>query len=108
MVCFKLTYDARCQVVHSGISAFSPPTGPKNPKILNDQQLAILGDHVRQAVMKFLLLVWRGETDRDAVNIMLDEAALDETIRLKVFRQTDIEAAIEDLLGPAKPIPPLV
>jgi hypothetical protein len=99
---FKLIYDARSQLVHSGISAFNLPDYTKSLvkdlKVLNDQQLSDLGDYVRQATLRILTLVWRGRQHRDEVNALLDEAALDESIRVQMYKESDIDLAIEELL----------
>jgi hypothetical protein len=104
---FKLVYDARSQLVHSGISAFYPSDHTKSLvkdlKVLNDQQLSDLGDYVRQATLRMLALVWRGRQHREEVNALLDEAALDESIRARMLKESDIDLAIEELLNPPKP-----
>jgi len=64
---------------------------------LNDSQLAQLGDYVRQAVLRSLILVWRGKTNKDEVNSMLDRGALDEHVRKELFELSDFERALEEL-----------
>lgn len=99
---FKTVYDARSQIVHSGISAFRPPELPKGLAkgltTLTDEQLVLLGDYLRQATLKILTLVWRGKEEREEVNSLLDTAALDETTRLQIFKESDFELALEELL----------
>jgi hypothetical protein len=97
---FKLVYDARSQIMHSGISAFTPPSGlrQRDLKILTDQQLSDLGNYVREAVMKILILVWRGRKDKNQINDLLDESALDEKSLQQLLQETDIESAMQDLL----------
>lgn len=99
---FKTVYDARSQIVHSGISAFHPPEIPKrlakDLRTLTDEQLVLLGDYIRQATLKILTLVWRGREEREEVNGLLDTAALDENVRLQILKESDFELALEELL----------
>jgi hypothetical protein len=50
--------------------------------------------------IKILILVWQGSTDRNTVNALLDEAALDEIVREDLLKQTDIEAWILEITNP--------
>jgi hypothetical protein len=99
---FKVAYAARSQVVHTGKSAFSKDPS-KGVKTLSDQQLNDLGDYVRQAVLRVFTLVWRGKQDRDELNALLDESALDERISTKLMADSDFEAAIDEILAPVQP-----
>ena len=99
---FKTVYDGRSQILHSGVSAFDPP-GPLKEKqkdltVLSSSQLAELGDLVRQALLRALILVWRREDNREEMNSKLDRAALDETIREELFERSDIEQALQEIL----------
>jgi hypothetical protein len=99
---FKTIYDGRSQILHSGISAFNPPDLLNVKKadltILDTSQLVQLGDLVRQALLRALILVWRGQDTREEMNSMLDRAALDESIRKELFGRSDIELALQEIL----------
>lgn len=100
---FKILYNARSQILHSGISAFAPPALLKEKDkekltVLNNAQLAQLGDLVRQALLRTLILVWRGEASKEGFNSMLDRAALDESVRKELFERSDLELALQEIL----------
>lgn len=100
---FKRLYDARSQILHSGISAFDPPAlltekDKKDLTIVSNEDLSQLGDLVRQALLKTLILVWREKGNKDDLNSMLDRAALDESIRKELFEQSDLELALQEIL----------
>lgn len=99
---FKTVYDGRSQILHSGVSAFDPPSALKEKEkgltVLSSSQLAELGDLVRQALLRALILVWRREDNREQMNSKLDRAALDETIRKELFERSDIERALPEIL----------
>lgn len=98
---FKKLYDGRSQILHSGMTAFNPSQALKDKHkdltILNESQLIQLADLVRQAILRTLTLVWRGKTERDEVNSLLDKAALNESVRNEVFQLSDFEQAIKEV-----------
>jgi hypothetical protein len=98
---FRTLYDGRSQILHLGISAFTPPeTIKQNRKdltLLNESHLIQLGDLVRQAVLRTLTLVWRGQTEGDEVNTLLDRAALNESGREELLQLSNYEEAIKEL-----------
>lgn len=98
---FRKLYDGRSQILHSGISAFSPPEAIKQKRkdliILDESELIQLGDLVRQAVLRILTLVWRGKIERDEVHALLDRAAFDESVREEIRQISNYEQAIEEL-----------
>lgn len=98
---FRKLYDGRSQILHLGISAFDPPEPIKQKRkdltILNESQLIQLGDLIREAVLRTLVLVWRGKAERDEVNALLDRAALDDLAREEIRHLSNYEQAIQEL-----------
>ncbi len=102
----KLTslIEIKHRLVHedSGISAFNPHAffkdKSKNLIVLEESQLARLGDLVREAFLRTLTLIWRGKSDKDEINSLLDRAALDEAVRKQLFELSDFEQAHQELL----------
>lgn len=88
-------YDARSGLVHAGESPFSTATKKK----LNDEDLVRLADYVRQAVLRCFLLRWRGESEKDRLQSLLDKCALDGLLLDKLHSQSDFDAAISEILA---------
>ena len=77
-------YDARSRLVHEGVSPFI--LGP-----LNEDELPKLGDYVREAILRIITLVARGEKDKEKFQKELDQAALDQDLSEKIRSQSEIE-----------------
>ena len=88
-------YDARSGLVHSGESPFSPTAKEK----LTSEDLARLGDYVRQAILGLFVVHWRGETDKKKVHNFLDKCALDESAQKKLFSDADFDSALPSILS---------
>jgi hypothetical protein len=90
-------YDARSGLVHAGESPFSPTA----KKRLTNEDLVRLGDYVRQAILRFFILHWRGEADKQTVQGLLDKCALDQTSLDRLLSHADIDAALSGILSSA-------
>jgi hypothetical protein len=88
-------YDARSGLVHAGESPFSTAARKK----LSDEDLVHLADYVRQAVLRFFLLRWRGESEKEKVQTLLDKCALDGLSLGELHSKSDFEAAISEILA---------
>jgi hypothetical protein len=88
-------YDARSGLVHAGESPFSTAAKKK----LSDEDLVRLADYVRQAVLRFFLLRWRGESEKEKVQTLLDKCALDGLSLGELHLTSDFEAAISEILA---------
>lgn len=87
-------YDARSKLVHAGESPFSPTAKKK----LTSEDLARLGEYVRQAILRLFILHWRGETDKEKMQTLLDKCALDQSLLDKLLKDVDVEAALPSIL----------
>ncbi len=74
----KKIYTERSKLVHGGGNPFTTGT-------LTVDELAQFGDYIRQAILRLLMLIVSGETEKKAAEKIMDDAALDPTI-LKLLR----------------------
>lgn len=88
-------YDARSGLVHAGESPFSVAAKKK----LSEEDLVRLADYVRQAVLRCFLLRWRGESEKEKVQTLLDKCALDGLSLGELHSKSDFEAAISEILA---------
>jgi hypothetical protein len=88
-------YDARSGLVHAGESPFSTAAKRK----LSDEDLVHLADYVRQAVLRCFILRWRGESEKEKVQTLLDKCALDGLLLGKLHATSDFETAISEILA---------
>jgi len=88
-------YDARSGLVHAGESPFSPTAKKK----LTNEDLARLGDYVRQAVLRLFILHWRGEVDKEKVQGLLDKCALDQSSLASLLSNADVDAALSSIIS---------
>lgn len=88
-------YDARSGLVHAGESPFSSTAKNK----LTSEDLARLGDYVRQAILRLFILHWRGETDKNNMQALLDRCALDQSSLTSLLSNSDIDAALPSILS---------
>jgi len=88
-------YDARSGLVHAGESPFSPTAKKK----LSSEDLARLGDYVRQAILRLFILHWRGERDKNNMQALLDRCALDQSSSTSLLSDADIDAALLSILS---------
>lgn len=88
-------YDARSGLVHAGESPFSVAAKKK----LSEEDLVRLADYVRQAVLRCFILRWRGESEKEKVQTLLDKCALDGLLLGELHSKSDFEAAISEILA---------
>lgn len=89
-------YDARSKLVHSGESPFLAT----DKKKITDEDLTRLADYVRQAILRLFTLHWRGETEKDKVQALLDRCALDQSALDKLLSDSDFDSALTEILAP--------
>lgn len=88
-------YDARSRLVHAGESPFLPTAKEK----LTDEELARLGDYVRQAILRLFILRWRGKTKKDEVEALLDKCALDQSVLDELLANSNFDSALAEILA---------
>lgn len=88
-------YDTRSGLVHAGESPFLPSAKKK----LTSEDLARLGDYVRQAILRLFILHWRGETNKDRMQSLLDRCALDESSLGRLLADADVDTALSSILS---------
>ena len=88
-------YDARSGLVHAGENPFSSTAKKK----LTSEDLARLGDYVRQAILRLFILHWRGERDKNKMQVLLDRCALDQSLLIGLLSSADIDSALPSILS---------
>ena len=89
----KRIYDGRSTLVHSGKSPFAEDQ-------LTDGDIPQLGDYVRQAILRLVTLqIQGGYTDKQSVQTLLDECALDASRQDVLMKSTDFERAVAEWLA---------
>jgi hypothetical protein len=83
-------YDARSRLVHGG-------TSPIEDGTVKGEDIAQVGDYVRQAILRFLTLYARGETKRNAVLEEISLAILDPEKAVGLRDKSDLDKYLKEV-----------
>lgn len=90
-------YDSRSQLVHGGKSPFKDDD-------LDESHVAQLGEYLRQAILRLLVLQYRGYKDKHKVEQFIDSCAFDATLLEKLNSESDFEGLINELISHQQPL----